>query len=96
MRRLKSTADDDRHSPWGRPVDEIGDVDPASLPLSATLVADPARWAATFDATLSRADPARVGFASAQEASAASAEGERRAARRRDELGAGWESVHVG
>lgn len=96
MRRLRLMADYDCHPLWGTAADEIGDVDPASLPISAGLVADLASWAARFDATLSRDDPARSGFASAEAATAFRAEGERLAARLRDELGAGWEIVHAG
>lgn len=96
MRRLKLMADYECHPLWGTAPDEIGDVDPTSLPISAGLVADLGRWAATFDATLARDDPARSGFTSAEAEVAFRAEGERLAARLRAELGANWEIEHVG
>ena len=40
MRRLKLMADYGCHPLWGTVDPEIGDLDPASLPLSAALVAD--------------------------------------------------------
>ncbi len=95
MRRLKLMADWESHPLWGTAVEEIGEIDPASLPISAGLVADLARWAATFDATLDRDDPARSGFASAEARAAFHAEGERLAARLRAELGVGWTIEHV-
>lgn len=90
MRRLRLMADYDCHPLWGTAADEIGDVDPASLPISAGLVADLAHWAATFDATLVRDDPGRSGFPSAETADAFRAAGEGLAARLRAELGADW------
>ena len=56
MRRLKLMADYGCHPLWGTVDPEIGDLDPASLPLSAALVADLAAWAEGFEATL---DPRR-------------------------------------
>jgi len=44
----------------------IGNIDPASLPLSPALRADLLTWADAFDATLDPADPASSGFASAE------------------------------
>jgi hypothetical protein len=96
MRRFRLMADYDCHPLWGTSAAEIGDVDPASLPISAELVGDLARWAADFDATLDRDDPARSGFASAQAKAAFDARGAALAERLRAELGAGWAIDHVG
>lgn len=95
MRRLKLMADYDCHPLWGLEADEIGDVDPASLPISAGLVADLGRWAATFDATLDRGDPARSGFASPDAEAAFRAEGARLAERLAVELGEGVRVEYV-
>ena len=90
MRRLKLMADYDCHPLWGTTADEIGDIDPASLPISAALVADLAAWAGAFDATLDRDAPARSGFASSEAADAFRTEGARLAERLECELGEAW------
>lgn len=90
MRRLKLMADYDCLPLWGTEAEEIGEVDPADLPISADLVADLGRWADAFDATLDRDDPARSGFGSPEATAAFRAEGERLANRLRAELGEGW------
>lgn len=90
MRRLKLMADYDCLPLWGTTAEEIGEVDPADLPISATLVADLGRWAEVFDATLDRDDPLRSGFGSPEAAAAFRTEGERLAERLRRELGDGW------
>lgn len=95
MRRLKLMADYGCHPLWGTVDPEIGDIDPASLPLSAGLVAALAGWAAGFDATLDPDDPAAAGFASAEAEAAFRAEGERLAARLSAELGPDFEIVPV-
>jgi hypothetical protein len=95
MRRLKLMADYGCHPLWGTVDPEIGDLDPASLPLSAALVADLAAWAAGFEATLDPDDPAASGFATAEDAAAFRAEGERLAARLSAELGPDFEIVPV-
>lgn len=95
MRRLKLMADYGCHPLWGTADPEIGDVDPASLPISAGLVDDLAAWAATWDATLDHDDPAASGFATTEAAEAFRAEGERLAVRLSAELGVGYEIVFV-
>lgn len=95
MRRLKLMADYECHPLWGTVAAEIGDVDPASLPISAALVADLAAWAAAYDATLDRADPAASGFATDEAAAAFRARGAVLARRLEAELGAGYEIVFV-
>lgn len=90
MRRLKLMADYGCHPLWGVAAEEIGDVDPADLPISRALAADLGRWARAYDATLDRDDPVRSGFASPEAAAAFRAEGARLAERLRIELGEGW------
>lgn len=90
MRRLKLMADYDCLPLWGTSAEDVGEVDPADLPISTELVADLGRWAAVFDATLDRDEPLRSGFGSPEAAAAFRAEGERLADRLRTELGEGW------
>lgn len=40
----------------------VGEIDPKELPISVGLVGDLWTWAATYDATLNRSDPASSGF----------------------------------
>lgn len=89
-RRLKLMADYDCHPLWGVSADDLGDVDPASLPISAALVAALAVWAEDYDATLVRDDPAASGFTDAAAEAAFRARGEVLAARLADELGPAW------
>lgn len=93
MRRLKLMADYGCHPLWGTVDPEIGDVDPASLPLSAGLVADLAAWAAAYDATLDRDDPSASGFRSVEAQAGFRAEGVRLAERLTAELGPDFEIV---
>lgn len=95
MRRLKLMADYDCHPLWGTVDPEIGDVDPASLPLSAGLVADLAAWAAAYDATLDRDDPSASGFAGSEAEASFRAEGARLAERLSAELGSDFEIEFV-
>lgn len=95
MRRLKLMADWDCHPLWGTVDPEIGDIDPASLPISAELVAALAAWSAAYDATLDRDDPAASGFATSAAEAAFRAEGARLAERLTAELGDGVEIVLV-
>jgi len=44
---------------WGMDAEDIGNIDPAGLPLAAETVAGLARWSKDFDDRLDRADPAR-------------------------------------
>ena len=89
MRRLKLMADYGCHPLWGTEADEIGEVDPASLPITRALVADLRRWAEAFDATLDPDDPLRSGFATAAARAAFRHEGARLAERLAAELGEG-------
>lgn len=95
MRRLKLMADYGCHPLWGTAEEEIGDVDPAELAISAALVADLAAWAAAFDATLDPDDPIASGFPSEVAAAAFRARGVDLARRLRAELGPGWEIEEV-
>lgn len=51
-------ADYDCSPLWGMDADDIGNIDPADLPLSTETLARLTRWSKEFDARLNRADPA--------------------------------------
>lgn len=95
MRRLRLMADYGCHPLWGTAADEIGDVDPSGLPISAGLAAALAAWAAAYDATSNPDDPIASGFPSEVAAAAFRAQGIDLARRLREELGAGWEIVEA-
>lgn len=65
----------------------VDNVAPADLGLSDGLTADLCAWAAAYDATLDRDDPAASRFASSEEERSFHARGERLAARVAEELG---------
>jgi len=52
---------------WGIDPDNIGDINPASLPLSKKTIDRLEKWAATYDAILKWDDPASSGFATLEE-----------------------------
>ncbi|MDD7912017.1 hypothetical protein PUV47_18960 [Pseudovibrio exalbescens] len=58
---------------WG--VSNIGNIDPATLPLSSVLEKDLLNWARQYDATLNRSDPVQSGFRTREEAQAFNEEG---------------------
>ena len=62
-------------------------IDPATLPISPALTEDLLDWAARYDATLNRVDPAASGFTDAAAEHAFSARGEHLARRLAEELG---------
>ena len=64
MKRIKVMADYHCWPLW-EAGDEIGEVDPGSLPISEGLRADLLRWADEFDAILNDEDPAASAFSSA-------------------------------
>ncbi|WP_146779526.1 hypothetical protein [Vreelandella sulfidaeris] len=47
---------------WHYGGDNVGDIDPATLPISKELVASLLAWASTYDATLNIEDPIKSGF----------------------------------
>jgi len=69
---------------WGRP---LGDIDPASLGISAALAADLLAWAEAFDAALNWDDPAAAPLATPEELRAFDAQAPILAARLAAELG---------
>lgn len=47
---------------WHYGSDNVGDIDPTTLPISKELAASFLKWASTYDATLNRQDPIKSGF----------------------------------
>ncbi|HRD27731.1 MAG TPA: hypothetical protein PLO65_05470 [Caulobacter sp.] len=90
MRSLRLMADYQCFPLWEASPGLVGNVDPATLPLSADLRADLLAWAAAFDATLDLDDPARSGFTEAASRARFRLEGESLGQRLREELGPGW------
>ncbi|MDX0559430.1 hypothetical protein GOC96_16000 [Sinorhizobium medicae] len=75
MKALKLMADYHCHPLWEDGGDIVGNVDPASLPISEDLIRRLNSWSAKFDATLDLSDPTNSGFASEALASAFVGEG---------------------
>jgi hypothetical protein len=92
-RILKLTAD---YECWPLWVDggEIGNVDPADLPLTHRLRTDLMSWATAYDRTLSQTSPPDSGFATEADKSAWIDEGRRLADELRSQLGADWQVVY--
>ena len=63
MRYLKLMADYHCFPLWENSSDLVGNVDPASIPISENLTSKLNEWAEIFDATLNLNDPVRSGFA---------------------------------
>ena len=94
-RRIRLMADYFCHPLWHDGGVEVGDIDPASLPISDALKNDLGAWARAFDAILDMDDPAnKGGFESPQARDDFAARGASLAQRLRDELGAGWEIAY--
>lgn len=68
---------------------EIGNVDPAALPIGRDLQDRLAEWQRQFDATLNREDPSESGFDSTEAEARHHDEGRTLAADMRAELGEG-------
>jgi len=59
--------DYDCHPLWEAPPGEVGNIDPASLPITTDLRIALAAWSLRFDETLNRDDPRLSGFAREEE-----------------------------
>jgi len=88
MKMIKLMTDYECHPLWHIGPDEVGDIDPATLPVSNELKADLAQWAEAYDQTLDRDDPPNSGFESEALEAEFIAQGRRLAERLREELGA--------
>jgi hypothetical protein len=94
-RRIKLMADYFCHPLWRNGGVDVGDIDPASLPISEDLQRDLNAWARVFDAILDMDDPAnKGGFESPQAVENFVAQGAQLADRLRQELGSDWDVVY--
>ena len=75
MRTIKLMADYDCWPLWEADPGRVGNINPDDLPISQALKNGLKQWAAEFDATLDRSDPARSKFASVDAESAFTARG---------------------
>ena len=64
MRTIKLMADYQSFPLWEASPGHVGNIDPASLPISDELKNRLMQWASDFDATLNLDDPAYSGFQS--------------------------------
>ena len=62
MRMVKLMADYECFPLWEASPGQVGNINPDELPISAGLRSKLAQWAAEYDATLNRDDPAQSGF----------------------------------
>ncbi len=87
MRTLKLMADYDCFPLWEASPCRVGNVDPASLPISEALAMQLTVWAQTYDNTLCRNDPIRSGFGDKRAEERFALEGRQLGERLRIELG---------
>lgn len=66
MRALKLMADYQSFPLWESSPGAFGNIDPASLPISAELISRLSEWAEKYDKTLDLDDPMNSGFSSEQ------------------------------
>jgi hypothetical protein len=91
-RRIRLMADYFCHPLWRNCGVDVGNIDPADIPISADLKGDLEAWARAFDSILDMDDPAnKGGFESPQARDAFAVRGEDLARRLRAELGPGWD-----
>lgn len=90
-RRIKLIADHDCWPLWGLDGDDIGNIDPAGLPLGNATLERLKRWAETYDSWLDRADPADTPPPSADALEAFEAKGRALWKQLRQELGPAFE-----
>lgn len=67
MRIIKLMPDYGCFPLWEASPDAVGNIDPNTLPLSASLAFELEKWAAQFDATLNLEDPLESGFTSSEQ-----------------------------
>ncbi|PML75739.1 hypothetical protein [Enterovibrio norvegicus] len=62
MSSIKVMADYHCFPIWHYRSDNVGDVDPATLPISEELIVSLLEWASSYDATLNNKDPIKSDF----------------------------------
>ena len=95
QRKIRLMADYFCHPLWHDGGVNVGDIDPASLPISDELQRDLDAWARAFDAILDMDDPGnKGGFESPQAANDFISQGAQLAQRLRVELGPDWDVAY--
>lgn len=94
MRILKMMADYQCFPLWEASDTAVGNVDPASLPISQELIGQLNSWAAEFDRSLNLDDPVHSGFSTVTEERAFLDQGRRLSMRLNEELGKGYSVVY--
>jgi hypothetical protein len=89
--RIKIMADYNCFPLWWKEPHDPGNIDPSTLPLSAETIARLMEWAARYDATLNKDDPAASGFPTDEEQRAFEDAGLELWRRVREELGAAYD-----
>ncbi|HAZ44112.1 MAG TPA: hypothetical protein DDW76_03435 [Cyanobacteria bacterium UBA11369] len=89
--KIKLMTDYFSHPLWGLDPDNIGDIDPKTLPLSQETIQRLEQWAASYNAILNQDDPASSGFESPQKEEAFEQEGIRLWLQIRQELPSNYE-----
>ena len=79
---------------WWNSGERVGDIDPATLPLSQPLIDDLLAWADAFDAVYNEADPAESGFRSIKAVEQFDAEGVRLWKQLQEELASSYHVVY--
>ncbi|WP_324832818.1 hypothetical protein [Pseudomonas saxonica] len=67
MKHIKLMADYDCHPLWNMTSEKYGDISPDELPISKKLQSRLLEWAAKYNDTLNRENPAHSGFASEEQ-----------------------------
>jgi len=87
MKKLKLMADYQCSPLWKACDNEVGNVDPRTLPISEELSHDLEEWALMYDSTLNMDDPSNSGFDSVESENAFKKMGEVLVRRWQKELG---------
>lgn len=94
MKKIKLMADYGNTVLWGCDPEEIGPIDPDSLPLITEMKAELLAWANAYDKTLNQEYPPDSGFASPAEEEAFEVEGRRLWRALQDQLGSDYKVVY--
>ena len=87
MIKIKLMPDYQCYPLWGISENNLGNIDPRSLPISENLILSLMDWAKKYDATLNLEDPLNSGFATKELEFSFKKEGEHLLERLKTELG---------
>lgn len=91
MKKIKLMADYECCPLWGTTVEDFGDINPDTLPISDTLKRELMEWAKWFDGIFNDDDPANSGFESLEDETAFIKQGDNLYERLQIELGSDYE-----